>query len=58
MVPTSWCVREGGGAMALMPRCHAARTGLVRLVGRLPVGMASLSDIAALGDSGNRLAPF
>ena len=34
MTPTSWRVREGGGAVALMPRCHAARTGLVRLVGR------------------------
>ena len=34
MVPTSWRVREGSGAMALMPRCYAARTGLtvVRLV--------------------------
>ena len=34
MVPTSWCVREGGGAMALMPWCYAARNGLVRLVVR------------------------
>ena len=50
MVPTSWRVQEGGGAMALMPRCYAARTGLVRLVGRLPVGMGALSDTAALGD--------
>ena len=52
MVPTSWRVREGGDAMALMPRCYAARTGLVRLVGRLPVGMSALSDTAALGDRG------
>ena len=52
MVPTSWRVREGGGAMALMPWCYAARTGLVRLVGRLPVGMGALSDTAALGDRG------
>ena len=50
MVPTSWRVREGGGAVALMPRCYAARTGLVRLVGRLPVGMGALRDTAALGD--------
>ena len=52
MVPTSWRVREGGGAMALMPRCYAARTALVRLVGRLPVRMGALSDTAALGDRG------
>ena len=52
MVPTSWRVREGGGAVALMPRCYAARTGLVRLVGRLPVGAGALSDTAALGDRG------
>ena len=52
MVPTSWSVREGGGAVALMPRCYAARTGLVRLVGRLPVGMGALSDTAALADRG------
>ena len=50
MVPTSWRVREGGGAMALMPRCYASRSGLVRLVGRLQVGMGALSDTAALGD--------
>ena len=50
MVPTSWRVREGGGAVAPMPRCYAARSGLVRLVGRLPVGVGALSDIAALGD--------
>ena len=30
MVPTSWRVREGGGAMALMPRCYAAGSALVR----------------------------
>ena len=36
--------------MALMPWCYAARTALVRLVGRLPVGMGALSDTAALGD--------
>ena len=41
MVPTSWRVQEGGGAMALMPWCYAARTALVRLVGRLPVGICS-----------------
>ena len=52
MVPTSWRVREGGGAMALMPRCYAASSVLVRLVGRLPVGMGVLSDTAALGDRG------
>ena len=52
MVPTSWFVREGGGAVALMPRCYAAVNGLVRLVGRLPVGMGTLSDTAALGDHG------
>ena len=52
MVPTSWRVQEGGGAMALMPRCYAARTGLVRLVGRLLVGMGALSDTAALGNRG------
>ena len=50
MVPTSWRVRESGGAMALMPWCYAARSGLVRLVVRLPVGVGALSDIAALGD--------
>ena len=49
MVPTSWRVREGGGAMALMPRCYAAASGLVRLVGRMPVGKGVLSDTAALG---------
>ena len=52
MGPTSWHVREGGGAMALMPWCYTARTGLVRLVGRLPVGMGVLSGTAALGDRG------
>ena len=51
-MPTSWRVREGGGAMALMPWCHSARTGLVKLVGQLPVGMGALSDTAALGDRG------
>ena len=49
---TSWRVREDGGAMALMPWCYAFRTGLVRLVGRLPVGMGALSDTEALGDRG------
>ena len=52
MVPTSWRVREGGGAMALMPWYYAARSGLVPLVGRLLVGMGALSDTAALGDRG------
>ena len=52
MVPTSWRVREGGGAMVLMPWCYAARGGLVRPVGRLPVGTGALSDTAALGDRG------
>ena len=42
-----WRVREGGGAMALMPWCDAARTALVGLVGRLPIGMGALSDTAA-----------
>ena len=50
LLPTSWRVREGGGATALMPWYYAARNGLVRLVGRLPVGMGALSDTAALGD--------
>ena len=48
MVP----VREGGGAMALIPWCDAAGTALVRLVGRLPDGMGALSDTAALSDRG------
>ena len=52
MVPTSWRVREGGGAMALMRWCYAFRSGPVRLVGRLSVGMGALSDTAALGDHG------
>ena len=52
MVPTSWRVREGGGAMALMPWCYAAGSALVRLMGRLPVGMGALSDTAPLGDHG------
>ena len=52
MVPTIWRVREGGGAVAPMPRCYAARSGLVRLVGRLPLGMGVLSDTAAIGDRG------
>ena len=38
--------------MALMPWCYAARAALVRLVGRLPVGMGALSDAAALADRG------
>ena len=38
--------------MALMPWCLAARNGLVRLVGRMPVGMGALSDTAALADRG------
>ena len=38
--------------MALMLRCYAARNGLIRLVGRLQVGMGALSDTAALGDRG------
>ena len=38
--------------MALITRCYAARTGLIRLVGRLLVGMGALSDTAALGDRG------
>ena len=52
MVPTSWRVREGGGATALMPWCYAARNRLVWLVGRLPVGMGALSDTALLGERG------
>ena len=52
MVPTSWRVQEGGGAMALMPRCYAARTGLVQLVGRLLVCMSAPSDTAALINRG------
>ena len=35
-----------------MPRWYAARSGLVRLVGRLPLGMGVLSDTAAIGDRG------
>ena len=38
--------------MALMLRCYAVGSELVRLVGRLPVGMSALSDTAALGDRG------
>ena len=34
------CAREGGGAMALVPWCYA----LVRLVGRLPVGIGALTE--------------
>ena len=49
-MPTSWRVREGGGAIALMPWCYTAINGLVRLVGRSLVGMGALSDTAALGD--------
>ena len=41
--------------MALMPRCYAARTGLVRLVGRLPVGMGALSDHAQPRTAPNRV---
>ena len=52
MVPTSWRVREGGGAMALTPRCYASTSGLVQLVSWLPVGVGVLSDIAALGYRG------
>ena len=52
MVPTSWRVREGGGAMALMPWCYAASSGLERVVVRLPVGVGALSDTAALADRG------
>ena len=52
MEPTCWRVREGGGEMALMPWRHAATTGLVRLLGRIPVGMDALSDTAPLGDRG------
>ena len=50
MVPTSWRVHEGGGAMALMPRCYAARSGLVRLICRLAVAAGPLSDTAAPSD--------
>ena len=39
MVPTSWRVREGGGAMALMPWYYAAGKALVRLVGRATAGL-------------------
>ena len=38
--------------MALMPWCYAGNAALVRLVGRLPVGMGALSDTAALADRG------
>ena len=41
--------------MALMLWCYAAGGGLVRLVGRLPVGVGALSDTAALGDRGMRV---
>ena len=36
--------------MALMPWCYAATNELVRLVGRLPVGMGAPGDTAALAD--------
>ena len=38
--------------MSLMQWCYATRTALVRLVGRLRVGMGVLSDTAALADRG------
>ena len=50
MVPTSWRVREGGGAVALMPRCYAFGSGSVRLPSRLPVGTGVLSGNADLGN--------
>ena len=58
MVPTSWRVHEGGGAMALMPWCYAATNGLVRLVGRLPVGVGALSDTAPLGHRGTSVLRY
>ena len=36
-MPTSWRVREGGGAVALISRCYAFRSGPVLLAGLLPV---------------------
>ena len=38
--------------LMLMQRCYAAGSGLVRLVGRLPVAVGALSDTAALGNRG------
>ena len=38
--------------MALMPWCYAARSEMVRLVGRLQVGMGAPGDTAALADRG------
>ena len=48
MVPTSWRVREGGGALVLVPRCYTRKKGLVRLVGRLPVGWSAWASWATL----------
>ena len=44
MVPTSWRVREGGGALALIPWCYAARHRVARLASRLRVGMRTRSQ--------------
>ena len=38
--------------MALTPWCHAARDGLVRLMGRVRVDVGTLSNTAAVGDHG------
>ena len=38
--------------MPLMPWCDAAAKGLVRLVGRWPVGVGAPGDTAALTDRG------
>ena len=38
--------------MPLMPWCDATTNGLVRLVGRLPVGAGALGDTAVLADRG------
>ena len=51
-LPAGVCERAVVQSMALMPRCYASRSGLVQLVGRLPVRMGALSDTAALGDRG------
>ena len=47
-----WCNANGADRMPWCTWCYAARTALVRLAGRLPVGMGALSDTAALGGRG------
>ena len=47
-MPTSWRVREGGGALALIPWCYAARHRVARLASRLRVGMRTRSQFFLL----------